>query len=128
MAINVPAGMKNGLITNSLPNGNIEIALVSKGRGRGAFEAAPDAMGHLVQQVINITMFAHQRMGQELQSGVDHVSTWPTVAISSLALGPCEVPGHASLIIRFGESQIGIPLPHAALRSLGEAMIAASAR
>jgi len=27
MAINGPAGMKNGLITNSLPNGNIKIAL-----------------------------------------------------------------------------------------------------
>jgi hypothetical protein len=126
MTTAVPAGMKDGLMITSVSNGNIEVALVSKRRARGSYEIDPHHVGELLAQLIQITMIAHQRTGRALRSNVDRVTTWPIAVVSRVGLGPCELPDHECLMVRFGESHIGFPLRRAELRELGQAMIALS--
>jgi hypothetical protein len=119
--------MKEGILSNVLPDGRIKLAIVSKGRLRGSIELEPEKIGLVIQQLMAIAITSHRQTGGALIRGTEVPSTWPEIVASTIALGPSSYPDHEDLIVRFGDAKIGFPLNKTMLRSMGEAMLALSA-
>ena len=123
----LPPGMKNGLIVNPLPSGELEVKLVSDGEECGCFNCKPDRAAMVAAQFLAAAKVAHERTGKPLPSRTEEEGNWANVQPSTLGLGPCPLPEHESLVVRFGEAALGIALPRTILRQMGEAMITMSA-
>ncbi|MCP4701929.1 MAG: hypothetical protein GY862_34480 [Gammaproteobacteria bacterium] len=126
--MDLPPGMKNGLLVAMGPDGKLRIEMAADGENKGGFTTEPDKAGFLAAQILECARIAHEKSPHSvLQDGTQKESQWPTLQATKVALGPCHMPGHESLIVQFGQAVLGIALPSEALRSLGEALIALSA-
>ena len=118
--------MKDGVIFNSTPTNKVQIVLVKGGESL-VLNLDPKSAADIAGEALQAARMCHDRTGKTLPSGTERESSWPTVIPSSIALGPCKMPNHESLIVRFGEAALGFAIPRGILLSLGQALITASA-
>jgi hypothetical protein len=114
-------------VCDSLPNGKLQLILVTDGTQHKGSDFDPSAASSFVVSILEAAKIAHKRSGKPLDSNTDTVHEWAMLSPSMIALGPCQLQNHTSLIVRFGEAQLGFPVPNSALRELGEALLTLSA-
>jgi hypothetical protein len=122
----IPPGLKNGLHVSSLPSGAVQVLAVIDGQPGEPLEIGPAATGHVVGQFLGAAKTAHDRTGKILDDYTD-AGRVTVIQVTSIGLGPCAIPGHAGLMVRAGEAEIGFAIDKATMRALGEALIERSA-
>jgi hypothetical protein len=118
--------MKNGLHVSSLPSGTLQVLSVVDGRPGEPLELGPSATGRVVGQFLGAAKTAHDRSGKILDDYTD-ADRVTVIQVTSIGLGPCAIAGHAGLMVRAGEAEIGFAIDKATMRALGEALIERSA-
>jgi hypothetical protein len=120
---NIPPEMTEGLLVNSLPEGMISIQLVTGGKIAGGQKLEPEMAMVVVAQILT----AAKQSGKRATPRPGDPGNWVSIQPSSMALGPSQIPNHESIILRFGDVELGVSIPINTLRSIGQALIALTA-
>jgi hypothetical protein len=120
---NIPPGMTEGLLVNSLPEGMISIQLVTGGKIAGGQKLEPEMAMGLVAQILA----AAKQTGKRVTPRAGDSGNWVSIEPSSMALGPSQIPNHESIILRFGDVELGVSIAVDTLRKIGQALIALTA-
>lgn len=119
----VPAGFTTGLLIESAPDGQIAVGFAKEGVLMGDFTLSPLDVANMAA-----AMLAASRDGAQNLSEADGHNAGAIVMPSSFSLGPGSTPEEEALILSFGQSHLAFSMQPQVMRSLGESMVALSAR
>lgn len=120
----VPAGFTTGLLIESAPDGQIAVGFAKDGVLMGDFNLSPLDVANMAA-----AMLAASRDGSaNLPDPTDERPSGAIVMPSSFSLGPGSTPEEEALILSFGQSHLAFSMQPQVMRSLGESMVALSAR
>jgi hypothetical protein len=119
----VPAGFTTGLLIESAPDGQIAVGFAKEGVLMGDFTLSPLDVANMAA-----AMLAASRDGAQNLSETDGHNAGAIVMPSSFSLGPGSTPEEEALILSFGQSHLAFSMQPQVMRSLGESMVALSAR
>jgi hypothetical protein len=122
------AGDKDGLFIEADPSGKALVAITDDESGdKFALAVEYEDLAELAAAILMAAHKAHLASRKPLSDSVETPLKYSLVTPTTLALGPTNVPDSVSLTLRFGRTALGVAIPKTMLRSLGEAMIAATA-
>lgn len=119
----VPAGFTTGLLIESAPDGQIAVGFAKEGVLMGDFTLSPLDVANMAA-----AMLAASRDGAQNLPEPDGHNAGAIVMPSSFSLGPGSTPEEEALILSFGQSHLAFSMQPQVMRSLGESMVALSAR
>ena len=116
--MDIPPGMKSGIICNVLPDNKIQLVLVKDAKPVDLI-IPPEGVATVAAELLQAAKIAHDRSGVTLPSG----RIWPSIIPSKVALGPSNVANHECLIVSCGRAEIGFSLATEILQPLGQSLI-----
>jgi hypothetical protein len=124
MGIELPPGMKNGFVVQAQVGGKARLHVIKGGKPVAHFdcdeEFLGDIAGSLLLQAKNLSAhLVEPPSGDDFNGFVIQPTTVGVVGNPT--------PGFETLAFRLGKAQIGFVLPHATLKVIGAALLAASA-
>lgn len=125
MTITPPAGFENGMLVSAASNGKLALQILTNGVASTSIELNPEEVGRFVVQLLSVSAAAHAASGNQPAPP----SARKGVSVEPTAIGLSQSPrkGYEILAVRCGNAEFGLSIPHATLRNIGTAMIAASA-
>ena len=127
MAEELPPNFKNGLLASVQAGREIEISLVKDGKTLGSYNCAPSEISGLIVVLLTATNLAYIQSGQKLLGKVEGRFARNPVPATNIGLLENPKPHQISLGIQFGEAILVVELDAAAGKTIGQALIAASA-
>ena len=111
----------------ALPNHQIRLSIVRDGKSADFDLDSKDA-SVAAAQILETARDAFLESGRsELkQDATKQEMQWQSAYPTSIGLGPSQRQEHESLLFRFGDAVLAIPIEKSQLRQLGEALIALS--
>jgi len=113
----------------TLPNHQIRLSIVRDGKSADFDLDSKDASA-AAAQILETARDAFLESGRsELkQDAAKQEMQWQSAYPTSIGLGPSQRQEHESLLFKFGDAVLAIPIEKSQLRQLGEALIALSTR
>jgi len=113
----------------TLPNHQIRLSIVRDGKSADFDLDSKDASA-AAAQILETARDAFLESGRsELkQDARKQEMQWQSAYPTSIGLGPSQRQEHESLLFKFGDAVLAIPIEKSQLRQLGEALIALSTR
>lgn len=97
----------------------------SEGAPAPSIELIPEDVGKFVVQLLSVSAAAQAATGSPLGRRI--ARNGAAVEPSAIGRGQSPRKGHEILVVRCGNAEFGLSIPHAKLRQIGTAMIAATA-